>query len=229
MINKVNDYELEKAYRAGTDVEEYAAAAGVSPHTVTSHLTCMAEAGVLTPRDVVGEDELSAVIPFLAKAEWDGGLKNMYRLLEGRYPYQALKLLQHSPAFLSAIEDAAGEETVTAERLAGRRRVYEERGRKWYRKIPGIYTYFIFDKEDENRVLFIDTTKNLGGVIHGCRDTASRVGYIEVETVEEGSVLAGYYTAGMNPAYPSHDGTSNVVTGIDETKRKPGMIRFGKE
>lgn len=229
MIKKVNDYDLAAKIKTGTDIQEYADVTGISVYTIEKHLVDMSEAGVIVPADILDEDEAEAAASFLGRAGWNSNLGEMYRMLEGRYSYTELKILMHSPSFLRAVEDAAGQAGKKADSVSGRRRMYEERGRNWYRKIPGIYVYFIFDIEDENRVLFIDVTKNLGKVIRDCENSASRIGYIEAGSYEEGKALAGYYTAGMKPVYPSCSADTNVITGIDETKRKPGMIRLIKE
>lgn len=227
MKGKVNDYELIKELRTGKDLEEYADEKGISIHTIETHLSWMSEAEAIKPSDLVSEKEQDIIVAALAETLWDGKLRPAYEILGGRYPYYILKPLLRNPEFLKRIEEGMTAAGKDASYITGLRVAMAEKGRSWYGRLPGIYTYFIFSKEDENKVLFIDVTKNLGKVIQNCKNAASRIGYIEASSYEEGKVLAGYYTAGMKPVYPSCSGDANVIVSIDERKRKPGMIRFG--
>lgn len=226
MQGVVNDYDFLKNIRAGKSLEEYAEMSGAAPSTLEHHLETMAEADVIHADDVISSEDQDIVVRALAMAEWNGRMRPAAEILEGRYPYNKLKPVLHNPTFLKKIEEEKEREGRDTAVVKGLIEAYEKRGKAWYGKIPGIYTYFIFSKEDENQVLFIDVTKNLGKVVKNCRDTASKVGYIEVASYEEGKVLAGYYTAGMKPLYPSCNASKNVILAVDEKKRKPGMIRL---
>ena len=97
--------------------------------------------------------------------------------------------------------------------------------------MPGTYVYFLFgtpENGNDSGLLFIDITKNLGKVVKDSEKTAEKIGYIRVGTEGEGRALAKYYTAGMNPKYPSYETDGNVIVKIDEKKMKPGMIRLRK-
>lgn len=228
MQKLVNDYDLLKAYKQGLNAQEYAGSTGISVFTIEHHLIKLAEIEALKPEDIAGDDT-PIIADVLLRANWDGTITKAFHLLEGRYSYIALNMLLRSPSFLRRITDNADVDAAWKTKYLCRLQSIEKKRSQMYMQIPGTFVYFIFDKEDENTVLFIDVTTNLGKTANSCKTTASKIGYIEVSSKEEGRTLAAYYTAGMKPRYPSHNADDNVILSIDEKKRKPGIIRFNSE
>lgn len=228
MTRKTNDSDLLRAYKSGQSPGEYAAGAGLSLYTVEHHLTKLSLMGLIEPEEIVPAEELDGITAVLPRTNWDGKLGSMHEILEERYSYLQLKMLMRNEAFLEKLSEVC---TGSACERRVRYRLSEVRRVKpdLYLQIPGLYVYFVFGLEYENEILFIDTTTNLGKVIRDCRSTAAGIGYIEAESREEAEALACYYTAGMHPKYPTKDAEKNVITEIDEKKRKTVRIRFKKE
>lgn len=227
MKQKVNDYIILQGFREGKTQEELAEKTGASIYTVQHHLVKLCELETIRPEHIVSSDDLDAILSIVPKTGWNGRLQHIYDTLQGRYDMQTLKMLTHSPSFLKILEERMKEEGTDPSNASSRYRLYKEKAKTEYLQIPGIYVYFIFapsENENPGQLLFIDVAANLGKIIRDCKETAGRVGYIEVDSIEEGKVLAGYYTAGMSPAYPTSDPDKNVIISIDEKKRKPGMI-----
>lgn len=233
MRHQINDYDLKKYIEEGKSPESYAEKTGFSIHTIREHLIFMAEDNDIDLNKLISEDEQRMIVNLLVHVGWDCHLTSMYHLLEGKYSYFILRLLLHSEKFLSMLKDAAAQTKVSWDTHYLDHIFYANKNckRDRYMRMPGVYVYFLFGKpeeEGETGLLFVDVTRNLGKVINESEKTIQKIGYIRVETEEEGKVLAKYYTAGMHPKYPSYPADGNVILAVDEKKMKPGIIDIHK-
>lgn len=232
MTHQINDYELRHHIEAGNSPESYAEKTGFSLNTIRKHLITMAENNNLDISCLVSEDEQRMIVNILAHVEWDCRIASMYRILEGKYSYFLLRLLFHSKGFLYKLQDASHLINVSWDTHYLNHILYANRNNreKEYMHMPGVYVYFLFGEPEEsgNGLLFVDVTRNLGKVIDDSRTSITKIGYIQVETEEEGKALARYYTAGLHPKYPSYEAAGNVILSIDEEKLKPKIIEIRK-
>ena len=232
MIHQIDDYDLKHHIETGNSPESYAERTGFSLNTIRKHLITMAENNDLDISCLVKEDEQRMIVNVLAHVEWDCRITSMYHILEGRYSYFLLRLLFHSESFLSKLKDVSCQIPVTWDTHYLDHILFANRNNqeKTYMRMPGVYIYFLFGEPEENGngLLFVDVTRNLGKIIDDSRTSITKIGYIQVETEEEGKALARYYTAGLHPKYPSYGTKDNVILSIDEEKLKPKIIEIKK-
>lgn len=232
-MHQINDYELKEYIESGKSPESYAETTGFSINTIRKHLISMAENETLDITKLIPEEEIRMMVNILVHVEWDCHISSLYKIMEGRYSYFILRLLFHSGFFLSMLKSASEQTKVMWDTHYLDHIVYANKNCKGnaYMHMPGTYVYFLFgtpENGNDSGLLFIDITKNLGKVVKDSEKTAEKIGYIRVGTEGEGRALAKYYTAGMNPKYPSYETDGNVIVKIDEKKMKPGMIRLRK-
>lgn len=230
-MHQINDYELKEYVESGKSPESYAEKTGFSINTIRKHIIAMAEHEYIDVTKLISEDEMKMIVNVLAHVRWDCHITSMYQIMEGKYSYFILRLLFHSGRFLSMLKQASETMAVSWDTHYLDHILYANRNQKekTHMHMPGIYVYFLFgepENESDSGLLFIDVTRNFGKVAEESKETAKRIGYIRVETEEEGKALAKYYTAGMSPKYPSYEADGNVILSVDEKKMNPGMINL---
>lgn len=233
MKRQINDYELKQYIEAGNTPESYAEKSGFSLNSIRKHLIQMSENNDLDISCLIPEDEQRMIVNILARVKWDCRITSMYKILEGKYSYFVLRLLFHASSFLTLLKDVSEHVSVSWDTHYLDHIIYANRNNQElaYMHLPGNYVYFLFgepESEGDTGLLFIDVTRNLGKVIEDSKKTIKKIGYIQIETEEEGKALAKYYTAGLHPKYPSYEAGSNVILSIDEEKLKPKIIEIKK-